>query len=313
VEVEVVFYNLRRNFNEWRFDFQCSAILKTPPVKTTRDGLILFSMMGHRVLIPYLIGAKSLRQKINMGRFVILDDGTLTAADKATLKHHLDDPEIIPISSVVLGPCPKGGTWERLITVLTLAKNDYVVQMDSDVLCLQKPTAVIDAIGQNRDFTILGEQEAAQAGITAASDISMPQHGISSHIQILAERTMMVMPRADQQKYVRGCSGFAGFSKGRDRLTQLFDFADYMGKAVGPRWKEWGTEQVSSNYIIANGDNPLLLDYQYYMNHEGWTTSLDDARYAGSAHIMHFISPFRYGRGRYIEHSRTVIKGLLSA
>ena len=78
--------------------------------------MVIFSMMGTRVLLPYLVAVKSFHAQLAIGRVVILDDGTLTAADRAVLAHHLGNPSILPIDAVKTGACPTGGTWERLLT-----------------------------------------------------------------------------------------------------------------------------------------------------------------------------------------------------
>ena len=97
-----------------------TGILQTPPIAARQDGVVLFSMIGTAVLLPYLVAVKSLHHELDRGRIAILDDGTLTAQDKAILAHHCSDPEIMRIQDVVLGEFPKGGTWERLLTILCL-------------------------------------------------------------------------------------------------------------------------------------------------------------------------------------------------
>ncbi|WP_430635607.1 hypothetical protein [Sphingomonas hankookensis] len=84
-------------------------MLATPPIPASDDGVILFSMIGTAVLLPYLVAVKSLRQQLGRGRVVILDDGTLTDADHRVLAHHLNDPRIVAIGDVDTGPCPRGG------------------------------------------------------------------------------------------------------------------------------------------------------------------------------------------------------------
>src|ERR1700761_625751 len=101
------------------------AVLDTPPIVPTADRVVIFSMIGTRVLLPYLVAVKSLHARIGIGRIAILDDGSLTEADKGVLAHHLGDPEIRSIRDVDTGLCPRGGTWERLLTLLDLRGRDY--------------------------------------------------------------------------------------------------------------------------------------------------------------------------------------------
>ncbi len=109
-----------RKLREQHFAHAAKGILATPPVRAADDGLILFSMIGTRVVLPYLVAAKSLHAQLRRGRFVILDDGTLTEADRGVLGRHLDSPQFLSIAAVEPGDCPRGGCWERLLALLVV-------------------------------------------------------------------------------------------------------------------------------------------------------------------------------------------------
>ena len=115
---------------------QCKAVLKTSPVASQVDGVVVFSMIGTRVVAPYLVAAKSFMRALGRGRVVLLDDGSLTPADKSVLAAHLGDPEIHSIHDVDTGDTPRGGCWERLMTLIDLSAHDYVIQLDSDTVPL---------------------------------------------------------------------------------------------------------------------------------------------------------------------------------
>lgn len=149
-----------RKLREGQFLRAARGILHTPPVRGADDGVILFSMIGTKVLLPYLVAVKSLHAQLRRGRVVMLDDGTLTAADKAVLAQHLDHPRIIPIASVATGPCPRGGTWERLLTILDLRRDAYVIQLDSDTVTLGPVPEIAQAIAAGRSFTLRGGTDA---------------------------------------------------------------------------------------------------------------------------------------------------------
>ena len=89
-------YRWRRRIDSGRHDRAIRAILDTPPIRPATDGLVLFSMIGTAVLLPYLVAVKSLWHQLRRGRIVILDDGTLTASDKAVLARHCGDPPFRP-------------------------------------------------------------------------------------------------------------------------------------------------------------------------------------------------------------------------
>ena len=71
-----------------------AEVLSTPPIVPKADGVVLFSMIGTAVLLPYLVAVKSLWHELRRGRVAILDDGTLTAQDRAVLAHHCGDLHI---------------------------------------------------------------------------------------------------------------------------------------------------------------------------------------------------------------------------
>lgn len=282
------------------------AVLDTAPIIAREDGLILFSMIGTRVLYPYLVAVKSLHARLGRGRVVVLDDGTLTREDKRTLAHHCGNPRIISIASVDTGPCPVGGTWERLLTILDLRRDDYVIQFDSDTVTLGPIPQVSEAITANRSFTIRGED---QAEILPAEKIARLHGGSeTTHVQGAIEKRMgeIAIDGVTDLRYVRGCAGFTGFARNPDGrfLAERFSIAaeDMLGAA---KWAEWGSEQVTSNFVIANADGALLLPYDRYVNY--WNETMPaDTRFA------HFIGTYRFHNGEYLWATRDAIDALNS-
>ncbi|MEZ5681703.1 MAG: hypothetical protein R3E14_10465 [Erythrobacter sp.] len=279
-------------------------VLDTPPIVAREDGLVLFSMIGTRVLLPYLVAVKSLQHHLGGGRIVILDDGTLTASDKAILAYHCDNPPIVAIASVDTGPCPRGGTWERLLTILDIRAKDYVIQLDSDTVTLGPVTEIAQVIREGRSFTLRGEESAQIRSLKEAADQHLGNH--STHVQATIEAHMdrLDMEGRENLKYVRGCSGFAGFAPNPDGrgLAERFSVAaeQLLGKA---KWAEWGSEQVTSNFVVANADDPLLLPYDRYLNH--WNAPVPAA-----ASFAHFIGTYRYTGGEYARATKAAIAAL---
>ncbi len=289
-------------------------VLDTPPIPRSDDGVILFSMIGTAVLLPYLVAVKSLAQQLGRGRAVILDDGTLTAGDKAVLAHHLNDPRILPIADVDTGPCPRGGTWERLLTILDLRADSYVIQVDSDTVTLGDLHEVRAAIDAGRDFTLRGE---ASAAIRAAADIARDRDGVDPrgaglHVQDAAEAAIgsVRIPTHEPLRYVRGCSGFAGFAPGGPGRNLAEAFSQAMDEAIGrDSWSRWGSEQVTSNFVVANGHDPLLLPYDRYWNF--WNAALfGRARFPGDPAFAHFIGTYRFHGDAYLTATRQAIDRL---
>lgn len=281
-------------------------ILQTPPIVPVSDGLVLFSMIGTAVLLPYLVAVKSLWRQVGRGRVVILDDGTLTAQDRTLLAHHCGDPEIIRIASVRTDPFPTGGCWERLLTILDRRDSEYWVQLDSDTVTLGPVDEVAEAISRNRSFTLLGgtESEGGPEPLARFARRIYPDGPAQGHIQARIESRLGELPSEQGWRYVRGCAGFAGFaSKGADR-TLAAAFLAQMERLVGPAdISTWGTEQIASNFHIANEAEPVLLPYSRYLNYWGEPWDKDSA-------FVHFVGTHRYDHGAYAAESRKVIDRL---
>ena len=187
-----------RKLRERRFTRAMRAVLATPPVVPRDDGVILFSMIGTRVLLPYLVAIKSLHARLGRGRIVILDDGSLTESDRAVLAAQLGDPEIRSIHAVDTGPCPRGGTWERLLTILDLRRQAYVIQLDSDTVTTGPLTEVSAAIAADISGSMPNPPSSAVAAATAAQPQatggkSSRRHGDSHVVSLLwAQRPFLV-------------------------------------------------------------------------------------------------------------------------
>lgn len=291
-----------RKLRELQFNRDARAVLATPPLRAADDGVVVFSMIGTRVLVPYLVAAKSLHTQLGRGRFVILDDGTLTAEDRAVLAEHLDRPEIRSIAAVNFAPCPRGGCWERLLTLLELRRDAYVIQLDSDTVTLGPVPEIAAAIEAGRDFTLLGGEDGAWLPVAAyAQDLSAVS--AAAHIQARTEAAMAQL--ADVvggiSHYVRGCAGFAGFAPGGPGRDIADRFSQAASALLGAEaWAQWGSEQVMSNVIIANEGQPVLLPYDRYRNF--WNEPVDTR-----AAFVHFVGTYRYHRGAYSQAARRAI------
>ena len=290
------------------------SVLATPPIAPTRDPVLIFSMIGTRALLPYLVAVKSFHARLGVGRVAILDDGTLTAADRAVLAHHLANPAILPIDAVETGACPVGGCWERLLALLDLTADNYVVQLDSDTVTIGDVPEVVEAIAANRSFTLLGDALAGERGVLSLPDFMAAYHpggsGVDlagpAHVQGAIEGHWDRYPEAARHRYVRGCAGFAGFARGgRPSRASAEAFSRSAEGIVGHhKWRRWGSEQVASNFLVANSDNPVLLPYSRYSNH--WNEPIGpDGRF------LHFAGTHRYATSEYRRHTERAIAALL--
>ncbi len=283
-------------------------ILETPPIQARQDGVVLFSMIGTAVLLPYLVAVKSLWHELRRGRVAILDDGTLTAQDRAILAHHCGDPQIMRIADVVLDGFPAGGTWERLLTILDNRAGEYWIQLDSDTVTLGAVDEIAEAISRNRSFLFLGGRD-AEIGPLPLAEFRRhfypggPQDG---HVQARIESRLDSIDEQRGWKYARGCSGFAGFAATGSGRPLAAAFLAQMERMIGPEGVSiWGTEQVTSNFHLSNEPQLVVLPYDRYMNYwnEDWGA---DTRF------IHFVGTHRHDNGAYIDASLTAIEKLKS-
>lgn len=296
-------YSWRTKVAANRHDRSIRAVLDTPPLRTADDGVVLFSMIGTRVLLPYLVAVKSLWHELERGRVVILDDGTLTAHDKALLDLHCCEPEIISIRSVDTGAFPRGGCWERFLTILDRRSDEYWIQLDSDTVTLGPVPELVEAVAGNRSFTLLGGSD-GEIGALPLREIARtlyPHGPEGGHVQARFESRLGQADAAPGWRYVRGCAGFAGFAAGgagRDRARQFLALlVDLIGEDSKPIW---GTEQIASNFHIANEPDPLLLPSRRYLNYWGEPIGPEAA-------FVHFVGTHRFARGAYAAKSRAAI------
>jgi hypothetical protein len=218
----------------------------------------------------------------------------LTAEDKAVLAHHLDQPQIFAIAAVDVGDCPKGGCWERLLTLLQLRTSDYVIQLDSDTVTLGPVPEVAAAIAAGRNFALKGDAtsrwQSASAFARDLAEVPADAH-VQARIEAVMDRIDAGLPQP--LHYVRGCAGFAGFASGGIDRQAADAFSREARALLGDaKWAQWGSEQVMSNVIVSNEGEPLLLPYDRYMNY--WREPD-----LGSASLVHFLGTCRFERGMY--------------
>lgn len=297
---------LRRKSGAWQHSRVVSGILDTPPIMRRDDNVVLFSMIGTAVLLPYMVAVKSLHAQLGMGRVMLLDDGTLSDADKALLAYHVGNPEILTFADIETAPCPKGNCWERLLAILDLRREHYVIQLDSDTVTLGPVPEIAEAIATNRSFTLGGGTEDVAHGFMSVPDMIRdiyPDGPRTPHIQSVIESALRDVPGVEDLRYIRGCAGFAGFSTSVSGRAMAERFAIDAGRVVGPRFAEWGSEQATSNFVVANDPDPIQLPYDRYTNHWEEALPADPA-------FIHYIGTYRYDRGSYVASTERAIRQL---
>ena len=302
-------YRYKRQAETAWFRINARKIFKTAPLECESEaGPTVVSQVCHRDIAMYLVALKSFGQHLRPSKVVVLDDMSLTQGDKQILRAHIRPIEIIPITTVKNEYCPKGGCWERLLYISDSVTTTYVVQIDSDTVTLLNPTIVAEQVKCNVSFT-LGEWRGENI-ICAQKTAAMVSQDIAAgnrHVQMVAESNLHRLRYDYELKYVRGSAGFAGFARGSFSRSSVERFSQGMAGLIGKKkWGEWGSEQVTSNFIVANSEKAQVLPFPDYCFHAPGTD-------VESATFVHFIGSHRFHGGRYAHLARQVIARLPQA
>jgi hypothetical protein len=171
------------------------------------------------------------------------------------------------------------------------------MQLDADTLTFGDIPEVIHCAENNIAFTISKDMPIAPMPAIVENARAVK----SDYIGIAAERLFDRYPGAENLKYVRASSGFAGLARGGIAKKEIEKFHIEGEKLLGSRWTEWGTEQSASNFAVANTPGAIVLPYPKYAN-------FDPKAKSSSAVFLHFI-----GSHRYLEdYFATLAKGVIA-
>jgi hypothetical protein len=275
------------------FNRSCRHIAETPPLQQGDKPFALVTLLQHVDVIQYLVAVKSFcHSAVTPAEIHIVNDGSLTEEDKRFLRQQIPFVTIAEISEVDTGKCPTGGCWERLKYIVDLSQRIYVIQLDADTISVAVLKEVILAIDADKSF-ILGTPTGCEI-VTCAVASEFAHSRDHQHIQFQAERALSQLDMA-QGFYIRGCAGFAGFAKGAIQWPVVQTFSQQMQQLVeeqGASWSDWGTEQVTSNFLLANTIAPMVLNEPVYLNSHGQIETPD-------THFYHFLGTFRFCDDKY--------------
>ena len=297
----MVFYKIRTDLARWGFNNTARGILSTPPLRIKPAPLTIFSLVSARDFLMYLIAIKSFYEKIAEGQILVINDGSLTSEHLEYLRFHLSNPTLVNAKDVDTGICPRNRCYERWYATLDIAEDHYVIQLDSDTLTRDEIAEVVQCYRDNRAF-ILGTRMGREV-ISLSAAARVVQDNNSTHVQIVAERNFAALTDASRRNYVRGCAGFYGLPKGKGYREQLENFYSEMYDCIGDKWHEWGSEQVTSNYIIANSQGAVVLPFPKY-------ASFDLNVSPEKASFLHFLGTYRFKSNVYRSETKSVISSL---
>jgi hypothetical protein len=293
----------RRTWAKFRFEKTAARVLTTARLSVRGDSPVFLSQLCHRDVAAYLLAIKSLYRGVGQGRVMVINDGSLTGDDISILAHHIPGIEFVDIATIDTGSCPRGGTWERLVKIIELSHKHYVIQADADTLVSGPIPEVAECWRSNLSFLLGSDcgQEVAPAVATARLAQGWVKNFGWDTIGVLSEALLDGLPPTAPSSYVHASSGFGGFAKGGFRFADLEFFSDWMRAKLGEGWDKWGTEQIASNYMIANAPGAIVLPFSRYASFEPHVPP-------GDRPFLHFIGTYRYGGGVYRERARQFLR-----
>ncbi|HEX7272420.1 MAG TPA: hypothetical protein VF420_09745 [Casimicrobiaceae bacterium] len=286
-------YGLKDRLRRARFAVQCGAVLRSPPLGLdASSNVALVSQIQHKDVLLYLLAAKSFARRIGVRAVHALDDGSLSSADRAVLQEHVPGVVMHRLEEFRSAACPSGGTWERLLAIAALVRDRYVVQLDSDTLTIGAIDEVRECVRRQVAFALgtwdRQKTEPMRERLETARKLS---GRAAEHVQVVAEAHFDQLRDFESMRYVRGCSGFAGFAPGSFERRFVEDISVQMRAAIGAKWDEWGSEQVMSNIVIANVADAVVLPHPKYADCHKMRP--------GVTEFVHFIGSCRFDGGRY--------------
>lgn len=283
--------------NRFYFNLAVRTIKKTASVRLNASGPTILSMVQHRDVLPYLLAIKSVARYLKAARIVVVADPTLNSADRELLAAHARGIEFREQAEFHFPDVPKGGCWERLCAIAEYVRDSYVIQLDADTVAVKRLQEVTQAISDQVAFTLRTEDDQQVQSCQEVAAWAKERLGITNHVQVVAESRLDSIEGADEYRYIRGCAGFAGYPQGSFNLQDIQEFSGRMAKVMPERWHEWGTEQFTSNVLVASMPGFRALPHPKYC--------APHRRNSDTA-FFHFIGYVRYATPLYAQLARKV-------
>ena len=296
-----MFYRLRRNLKYVKFHRQIKRLMDTPPIRIVDAPFTVVSMVAGYDVQLYILAVKAFYRRLGRGKIAVITDA-VPESGKTLIREHVPGIEFIPLESIDTGKIQRGGTWERLLFCLDRSAKEYVIQMDADILCIGPLPEVFESIEANRAFTLAENIAKKPLNSWVIDAIARKSDNVVTDFEMKGPD----YPDSGNVLYLRGSSGFAGFAKGAVDRAFVNDFYEKALVMMGPRWKEWGTEQISSNFCIANSPDSFGLPWPKYMTWEHHKIPSDVP-----VSLMHFLGYCRFDDGVLVNHANCEIDAML--
>lgn len=293
-----MFHAQKKAIRKKIYDIRVRGIFNTPQAKCNKDSnLVILSQLHEPDVTMYMVAAKSFARYVAPKKFIIVNDG-LKEKSIAKIRDHLESVEFISTQAVCTDPCPNKGTWERILSIADNNKTNYVIQLDADTITRSTPTEVLECIKNSISFALGTPGGETVSTLAETREMALTWKG--DHVQVVSEQLMLNLPEKLGKLYVHGCSGFAGFAPGSLTRDKINEFSIAMQAIVGrEKWWEWGSEQVTSNFMVANCENAVILPIDTY---PFWKRGVNIEK----AKFIHFFGTHRFEDGQYIKSSEEI-------
>lgn len=286
------------------FSRSIRARFALPPVEKDSHGPIVVSMVSKRDLQNYLVAIRTFSRSISPSRVIVLDGGRIDESDATQIRSAIPFAELISVDEVDLTGLQRGGTWERLALIAHLSECGYVIQLDADTLTLGELSVVGKCIDSGTPFVLRGDRHGSDVvTVSQASERAARANG--SHVQTVFEQRLSRFADDPNLRYIRGCSAFTGFPQGSITPASLRAVFARLQPLCEDRWKEWGTEQITANFILANLPDTVALSPEMYATFTG-----QRAEELRMADFIHFIGTYRYRDGIYVKFAKERLQAL---
>jgi hypothetical protein len=269
-------------------------------------------MLGHAELQMYLVAIKSFLCFQPFAQVAAHSDSSLTSDDEALLRRHVPGIRVIGTAEAddrarkELNPFlnewrARDASWRRVIDTELWCETPRRMIIDSDILTVRQPNAVLDWIKGNGEARplLLGATNPLPAG-------PIPEGTGTRHIQsIFRERLAEFANKAVGPPvfYQGGTSGYYGCT--RELSLAEIERLIKAGLGAGIPMAEWGGEQCLVVYVLSTSD-PIRLDVRKYFNF-----SPEAMDRLNEVAVAHFYGTFRYYRGVYPRLAAGVVRDLM--
>jgi hypothetical protein len=271
------------------------GVLSTPPIQADPSSdIVAYSILCKRDVRAYLLSAKSFLRYCPPLNVVVQSDGSLDSAACQELRAHVKNLAILTresteeflrerLSKPLLRLISETNFWVelKLLNPVFRYPGRYVIHLDSDLLFLRRPDAVVDCITANppRTFHSPGGNVLAE-----------PFHEIGFDFSKVDIRSFN--------------AGFIGFVN-RFPDDAVVTIADAIRKHDPSLLKVWDVEQAIWSVLLNQCPNPLNLGTfgrDYVGN--GWASY---AKLRDKATLVHFIGATRFRNLMYVRFARQTI------